>query len=195
MTIRLARALILPIVLGATPLFAAAVGVGGRAPDFSLSPAAGGSSVKLSEEIASHRLVVVIFIATRCPFSNGYNERMEALSRKYSARGVAVVGINSNSSESMQEVADHAKKHGFSFAVLKDNGNTVADLYGAQRTPEVFVVDGGGILRYHGRIDENSDDASKVQSPDLQKALDALLAGLPVPNPETKAFGCSIKRQ
>ena len=70
----------------------------------------------------------------------------------------------------------------------------VADLYGAGHTPEIFVVDKGGVLRYHGRIDENYEDASKVTSPDLKNALDSLLAGKPVQKAETKAFGCTIKR-
>ena len=91
-------------------------------------------------------------------------------------------------------MTEHAKKHGFTFPVLKDDGNRVADLYGAQKTPEVFVVDPKGNLLYHGRIDERQDDPKSVKSPDLRNALEAILAGKPVPAAETKAFGCSIKR-
>jgi sensor domain CHASE-containing protein len=77
---------------------------------------------------------------------------------------------------------------------VKDPGNKVADMYDAKRTPEVFVVDPQGKVRYHGRIDENYEDAAKVSSPDLRNALDAVLAGQQVKNTETKAFGCTIKR-
>ena len=114
--------------------------------------------------------------------------------RGYAKKGVLFVGINSNKTETVEEAAAHAKKHGFTFTIVKDPGNKVADLYDARHTPEVYVVDKDGKLRYHGRIDENSDDASKVTSPDLKNALDALLAGQPVAKAETKAFGCTIKR-
>jgi len=77
---------------------------------------------------------------------------------------------------------------------MKDPGNKVADMYDAKHTPEIFVIDAQGKLVYHGRIDENYEDASKVTSPDLRNALDALLAGQPIAKAETKAFGCSIKR-
>jgi len=91
-------------------------------------------------------------------------------------------------------VKEHARKHGLDFPVMKDPGNRVADAYDARRTPEVFVIDGSGILRYHGRIDENYEDPAKVSSPDLKNALNSLLAGQPVAKAETKAFGCTIKR-
>jgi peroxiredoxin len=107
---------------------------------------------------------------------------------------VLFVGINSNKTEPTDEVAQHAKQHGLTFPILKDPGNKVADLYDARHTPEVFVVDPSGVLRYHGRIDENYEDASKVTSPDLKNALNALLSNKPIAKAETKAFGCSIKR-
>jgi peroxiredoxin len=119
---------------------------------------------------------------------------MAALGKEYAAKGIAVVGINSNRTEPASEVAAHAKTHGFTFPVLKDDANKVADAYGATHTPEVFVVSPKGDLLYHGRIDESQNDPKHVTSPDLRNALEAILAGKPVPVPETKAFGCSIKR-
>ena len=77
---------------------------------------------------------------------------------------------------------------------MKDPENKVADLYDARHTPEIFVVDPQGKLRYHGRIDENYEDPAKVASPDLKNALDAMLVGKAIARAETKAFGCSIKR-
>lgn len=77
---------------------------------------------------------------------------------------------------------------------MKDDGNKVADAYRAQKTPEVFVISPKGDLLYHGRIDESQDDPRGVKSPDLRNALEAILAGKPVPAAETKAFGCTIKR-
>lgn len=173
---------------------AAPVAAGSAAPGFSLGSVTDGKPVALKELLASHKGVAVLFIATKCPVSNAYNERMAALAAAYGAKGIAFVGINSNKTEPAAEVAEHAKKHGFGFPVLKDDGNKVADAYGATRTPEVFLVDPAGNVVYHGRIDENQDDAKNVRSPDLRNALDAFLAGKPVPVPETKAFGCTIKR-
>ncbi len=167
---------------------------GEKAPAFTLPVAAGSERISLSAELARHPLTVVMFISTRCPFSNGYDARMEELQKSYGSRGVRFIAVNSNVNEPAAEVSAHAREHGFTFPVVKDERSRTADAYGAQRTPEIFVIDAAGILRYHGRIDENSDDASAVKSPDLKNALDALLAGRPVPSASTKAFGCSIKR-
>ena len=184
------------VVLLAAPLGAVAADlkIGAPAPDFTLPNAIDGKAVALKDLIAKNKAVAVLFVATKCPVSNAYNTRMAALGKEYAAKGIALVGINSNKSEPAAEVKAHAEKHGFTFAVLKDEGNRIADAYGASHTPEVFVVDPKGDLRYHGRIDENQDDPKGVKSPDLRNALDAVLAGKPVPVAQTKAFGCSIKR-
>jgi peroxiredoxin len=181
------------LVFGATGT-AADLKIGAPAPDFTLSAADGGKNVALKDLLATHKAVAVLFIATKCPVSNAYNDRMAALGKEYAAKGIALVGINSNRTEPASEVAAHAKEHGFTFPVVKDEGNKVADAYGATHTPEVYVVSPKGDLLYHGRIDESQDDPRNVRSPDLRNALDAVLAGRPVPAPVTKAFGCSIKR-
>lgn len=168
--------------------------IGAPAPDFTLPAASDGKAVALKELLARNKAVAILFIATKCPVSNAYNARMAALGKEYAAKGVPLVGINSNKSEPAAEVKEHAAKNGFTFAVLKDDGNRIADAYGASHTPEVFVVDPRGNLVYHGRIDESQDDAKNVKSPDLRNALDAVLAGKPVTTAQTKAFGCSIKR-
>jgi peroxiredoxin len=180
--------------LAAAAAPAADLKVGAAAPDFTLPAAADGKAVALKDLLAKNKAVAVIFVATKCPVSNAYNDRMAALGKDYAAKGVAVVGINSNKTEPAAEVASHAKEHGFTFPVVKDPENKVADAYGASHTPEVFVISPKGTLVYHGRIDESQDDPKNVRSPDLRNALDAILAGRPVPAAETKAFGCSIKR-
>lgn len=167
--------------------------IGAPAPAFTLKTL-DGQTFSLAEAAHSHKAVVVMFIATRCPYSNAYDDRMRDMAAAYLKQGVLFVGINSNKSEPADEVAAHARKHGFAFPLMKDPDNKVADLYDAGHTPEIYVVDSRGVLRYHGRIDENSEDASKVTSPDLKNALDALLSGKPIQRTETKAFGCSIKR-
>jgi peroxiredoxin len=186
--------LLLGGALVATAAPAADLAIGEAAPDFTLPSASDGKPVAQKELLSKNKGVAILFIATKCPVSNAYNERMAALAKEYTPKGIAFVGINSNKTEPAAETAEHAKKHGFGFFVVKDEGNKVADAYGAQKTPEVFLLDASGKLIYHGRIDENQDDAKRVRSPDYKNALDAFLAGKPVPVAQTKAFGCTIKR-
>jgi peroxiredoxin len=167
--------------------------IGAAAPDFTLTTV-DGKTFSLAEQAKSHKAVVVMFIATKCPYSNAYNDRMRDMAAAFAARGIVFAGINSNKTEPADEVVAHAKKHGFAFPLMKDPNNKIADLYDAKHTPEIFVVDPEGKLRYHGRIDENYEDPSKVTSPDLKNALEAMLGGKAVANAETKAFGCTIKR-
>jgi peroxiredoxin len=173
---------------------ASALDVGEKAPAFTLAVAGESRRLSLPQEVSSNALTVVMFISTRCPVSNAYDVRMEDLEKAFGSRRVRFIGVNSNVNEPPAEIAAHARDHGFTFPVVKDEGSRIADAYGAQHTPEIFVIDSAGVVRYHGRIDENRDDAAAVRSPDLRNALDALLAGRPAPVASTKAFGCSIKR-
>ena len=168
--------------------------IGAAAPDFTLPPAAGGAPVALKDLLGKSKAVVVIFDATKCPYAIGYKGRVADMGKEYAGKGITFVTINSNKTEPAAEVAEDAKKNGFAFPVLKDEGNKVADLYDARKTPEIYVLDPKGTLLYRGRIDETHEDPKNVKSPDLRNALEAFLAGKPVPAAETKAFGCSIKR-
>ena len=141
----------------------------------------------------SSRAVVLIFISTKCPVSNAYNERMVSLYKEYKSRGVIFLGINANSQENAEDIKAHAQEHGFLFPVLKDKDNIIADRLKASVTPEVFICDSSLTVLYHGRIDDSRRETD-VTSRDLHSALDAILSGKPVAVAETKAFGCSIKR-
>ena len=176
----------LPVMAGS--LLAASLQVGSTVPDFELK-AVDGKDVRYSE--VSGDLTLITFIATQCPVSNAYNDRMKALYDDYKAKGVKFVFINSNSSEQAAEVKEHAEKHGFAFKVYKDSGNAIADQFGAQVTPEAFLVKGGKIV-YHGRIDDAQKGEIKEHS--LRDALDAVLGSKALAKQETKAFGCTIKR-
>jgi peroxiredoxin len=136
---------------------------------------------------------VLIFISVQCPVSNAYNERMEKLAQDYQARGINVIGINSNVTESADAVKTHAAEHKLTFPILKDAGNKIADRLGATKTPEAYFVDAGNKLLYHGRID-NSKDPAGVNASELRDALDATLAGKSVEKTTAMAFGCTIKR-
>ncbi len=171
---------------------AAGVALGDTPKPFALPDAATGKEVRL-DSVHKGKALVLMFIATQCPVSNAYNERMAALARDYVAKEVNFVGINSNKQEPPSEITEHAKKHGFTFPVLKDAGNVEADHFGATVTPEVFVLDADWKLRYHGRIDDDRSGEA-IKSRDLRNALDAILSGQKIAVPETKAFGCTIKR-
>ena len=185
-------ALALPAVSFAVPAARSPL-VGQPAPAFSLPNVTTGATTSLDSLRQGKKAAVVIFISVQCPVSNAYDQRMVTLATAYQTKDVAFAGIYSNVTEPTAECADHAKRSGFSFAVLKDDRSAVADAYGARHTPEVYVVGANGIVVYHGRIDDSQDPAG-VQSKDLANALDDILAGKPVANPETKAFGCAIKR-
>jgi peroxiredoxin len=159
--------------------------------DFKL-PDADGSEHSLRSLMGKNG-AVVIFIATKCPVSNAYNDRMEKLAQDYKAKGINVIGINSNNTEPSAEVKSHAAEKHLSFSILKDEGNKIADRLGATRTPEVYVLDASMKLVYHGRID-NSQKVEGITSNDLRDALDEMLAGKPVSKTGGAAFGCTIKR-
>ena len=165
--------------------------IGATIVDFTL-PDVDGKDHSLSS-LKGKNGTVLIFIAVQCPVSNAYNERMEKLAQDYKARGVNVIGINANSTESVADVKRHAVEKGLTFPILKDNGNKIADSLGATRTPEAYFLDAGNKLLYHGRIDNNRD-VSQVESSELRDALEATLAGKPVVKTTANAFGCSIKR-
>jgi peroxiredoxin len=167
-----------------------ALAIGQPAPDFSL-PDLRGQQHALKDQRG--KITVIAFLSVQCPISNAYGERIRALAEDYAKQGVVFLAINASAPESVADIKAHAAQHGFTFPILKDAGNKVADAYGAERTPEIFVVDERGVLRYHGRID-NSQDVRRVKRNDLREALDELLAGKPVSVPEAKAMGCVIKR-
>ena len=145
------------------------------------------------KSLAGKNGTVLLWISVQCPVSNAYNERMEKLAQDYKAKGVAVIGINSNVAEDAAAVKAHAEQNKLSFPILKDPGNKIADKLGATVTPEAYFLDANNKLLYHGRID-NARNAAQLETSDLRNALDAALAGKAIEKTEAKAFGCSIKR-
>lgn len=165
--------------------------IGATLEDFTL-PDADGKEHSLNS-LKGKNGSVLIFVATKCPVSNAYNERMEKLAQAYEARGIRLIGINSNAAESATAVKAHAIESKLSFPILKDPANKVADRLGATVTPEAYFLDASNKLVYRGRID-NAKDAAQVNSSELRDAIEATLAGKPVAKTTAKAFGCTIKR-
>jgi peroxiredoxin len=170
--------------------FAQEFKLGGKVNDFAVEKLQGGAASFAS---LKGDVTVVAFISVQCPISNDYNSRMNAVVSDFSKKGVKFIFLNANSTEPADAVATHAKQAGFTFPVYKDAGNKVADQFGAQVTPETFVIDKTGTIVYHGYIDDARNEA-RVTSKGLANALEAVLAGKAVPQAETKAFGCTIKR-
>ena len=144
-------------------------------------------------DFKNSKAIVIMFIATQCPVSNGYNSRMEQLYEDYKSKGITFLGINSNKEESVDEIKAHAKDKNLNFIILKDQGNVIADKLGASVTPEIYVLNNKFEVQYHGRIDDSRRE-SDVKSKDLRNALDEILGNKKVSVSLTKAFGCTIKR-
>jgi peroxiredoxin len=143
------------------------------------------------------RLLVVAFVGVECPLAKLYGPRLAELARRYGPRGVAFVGIDPNERDSPRAVAAYGRKHNITFPLLCDPGAAVAGRFGAERTPEVFVLDARRVVRYRGRIDDQYDvqvHRGRPARQDLAQALDELLAGKPVSVPVTAAPGCRIGR-
>jgi mono/diheme cytochrome c family protein len=140
----------------------------------------------------------VLFLGTECPINNAFLPVLAGLHKEYSPRGVRFLGVNSNRQDTPARVAEHARRQGVPFPLLKDPGNAAADRFGARRTPEAFVLDGTGKVLYRGRIDDQFGNgykrAGKPTRRDLAVALDEVLAGKAVSVPETAVDGCRIAR-
>lgn len=172
------------------------LGIGDKAPSFSVR-GIDGKTYSSSELLKSFRAIAVLFVSVQCPYSNAYNERYRQLEKKLNpskSRSVALLAVYSNQNETLEKIEAHAKKNAFAFPVIKDDGNKLADAFGAQQTPEVFLLDQRGRLIYTGRVD-NDTEGKRITREDLVLAAQEYLAGTRVSVPETKAFGCSIKRK
>ena len=175
-------------LLLSSPETAGGLAIGAVVPDFGMTTLEG-RRFSLTEAEKTHRGVVILFLSTICPYSNYYNDLVRDLAAEFAKRNVLFVGVNSGGLETAEEMRAHAREHGHAFDLIRDSDGRIAELLDARRTPEAFLVDSTGTLRYHGRI------ASKIASPDLKSAIEAFLAGQPIHPSETKAFGCAIPRQ
>jgi len=135
---------------------------------------------------------VIVFVSAQCPVVRAYNERISKLAADYEAKGINFIGINSNSTESLEWVKTHTAEN-YKFPVLIDTGNVIADKLGANVTPEMFYFNEKNVLVYRGAID--NDKSGQNTAPNyLSDAIDATLAGKPVTKTTAFATGCSIKR-
>jgi thiol-disulfide isomerase/thioredoxin len=203
----------MPRILAAVLFAVAALGaeehptlaIGSPAPPFSL-PGIDGKTHTL-EEYSGARVLVLVFTCNHCPTAQLYETRIKKLADDYQGKGVALVAIEPNDpdavmlselgytdvSDSFDEMEIRAEYRHFDFPYLYDGKTqSVSRAYGPKATPHVFIFDQERKLRYEGRVD-NSQRESLVKTRDARNAIDALLAGKPVPVAHTGVFGCSTK--
>ncbi|HEY2839689.1 MAG TPA: redoxin domain-containing protein [Pirellulales bacterium] len=174
---------------------AASKSIGQKAPNFSLRDQYG--KPHALADYAADKIIVVAFLGNECPLARLYATRLNDLAAEYSPKGVKFLGVNSNRQDALTEIGAFARQLSISFPLLKDAGNVVADALGAERTPQVFVLDAQRVVRYQGRVDDQYGvgfQRPAVTERDLALALDALLSGKPVAKAVTDAPGCLIGR-
>jgi peroxiredoxin len=148
-------------------------------------------------ETADGKPVVVAFLGADCPLSKLYAVRLDELAQEFGPRGVSFVGVNPNAQDSLADVAAFARRQHLSFPIFKDIDGSAAGRMGAVRTPEVFLLDAGRVVRYWGRIDDQYGVGVRRPAPtrrDLADALNELLDGRPVSRPAVRPVGCRIGR-
>jgi len=148
-------------------------------------------------ELSGEKGTVVVFLGTQCPLAKLYTPRIEELSTKYAKSGMRFVAVDPNVQDSLAEMGAHARKHQLTIPFIKDPDQSLADLLGATRTPEVCVLDTNAELRYRGRIDDQFGIGyakEKGTASELIDAIEAILSGREVPTALTAAPGCLIGR-
>lgn len=172
--------------------------IGKPAPAFELQ---GSDGKTHTLESFKGKIVVIQFQSTRCPWERAYQPILNELAKKYASGDdakVVFLGINSNKAETMEEIKATVEKEAIPYVILKDPGNKVADAYAAKFTPHMYIVHADGNLVYNGGIEKapsSPSGAGKSEEQYLAPALDALLAGNAIAQAETKAIGCTIKRE
>lgn len=170
--------------------------IGDKATDFKLKSVDG--KMYGMSDYKDAKGFIVVFTCNHCPFAVKYEDRINALAKKYKSKGYVLLAINPNdpavqAEDSYELMKVRAKEKGFAFPYLFDEGQKIYPQYGATKTPHVFLLDKNRIVKYIGAIDDNVDSANDVKEKYLENAIAALESGKK-PSPETtKAIGCSIK--
>lgn len=172
--------------------------LGTEAPDFSLPDVVSGGIVR-RDDFRGHKGLLVIFMCNHCPYVKHVASALAAVTADFMKQGIAVVGISSN------DIATHpddgpgpmkaeAAAQGYAFPYLFDETQSVAQAYRAACTPDFFLFDGNLKLVYRGQMDDSRPKQGSVATgADLKAAVDALLSGSPIPEPQKPSIGCNIK--
>ena len=172
---------------------------GVQAPDFELpnaNAAVGGESMTLSDAMGDNG-TIVMFTCNHCPYVVGSEGRIEKAAARARELGMGFVGINSNDpimyeSDNWDSMVKRAGK-GMSYAYLHDETQAIAHSYGAERTPEFYLLDSSSTVVYRGRMDDSPRNPMDATTDELGDAMSALAAGNTIANARTDSIGCSVK--
>ena len=143
--------------------------------------------------------LLVMFSCNTCPVVKGYQSRTLEVCKYAADKNLGVILLNSNeatrsSGDSFDDMKDYASEQKYNFNYVIDNNSSMADAFGANRTPEVFIFNSEGKLAYHGAIDDNANGPEQVTRKHAIIAIDEMVAGKDVTTKVTRSVGCSIKR-
>ena len=169
--------------------------LGAKAPAFTLVNAVDGETVSMKPD--DGKVKVVVFTCNACPYAKAFEPRIIELATKFAMNGVKLYAVNPNDDakyheETLANMKARAEEKKYRFPYLKDGDSSIARAYGARVTPHVFVVDGEGIVRYRGYVDDSAKPGER-KTTGLSDAVGALLNGREVATADTRAFGCTIK--
>ena len=193
-----ALAAVLPAALASTVQAATPLALGAKAPMATTKMKNVDGKMLSIADVAGKAGTLVIFTCNHCPFAKGWEQRIAELGATYAKKGIGVLLINANdpamhAEDDFAGTQARAKSLGLAVPYVVDDTSNVARAFGASVTPEAFLFDAGGKLAYHGTIDDNHRDPSKVEKRYLKDALDAVVAGKRPAVPESKGLGCGIK--
>lgn len=172
--------------------------LGAQAPDFHLPDVVSGKTYSL-EDFAGKKAFLVFFLSRGCPFVVHVQQELARIGQDYLGKGVGIVAIAANDvethpNEGPENLKAQSQENGFPFPYLHDASQKTAQAYTVIRTPDIFLFDGGGRLVYRGQLDDSRpNSAIPVDGRDLRAALDAVLAGQPLPAEQKPSVGCTIK--
>lgn len=157
-----------------------------------------GKEVSFKDAMQKNGLLVM-FSCNTCPVVHKYESRTVEVCKEAADKGIGVILLNSNEAtrgdgDSYDDMKDYAGKLGYSWSYVVDKNSTMADAFGATRTPEAFLFDKSGKLVYHGAIDDNSNGPDQVTRKHLSLAINEMTGGKTVSTPTTRSVGCTIKR-
>lgn len=164
--------------------------VGSTVEDFKLADTTGAERSLAS--LKGQNGAILVFVSAQCPTVKQYNARISQFAADFAAKGINVIGINSNASESPGWMKSHAAEN-YKFPVLVDKGNVIADKLGASLTPEIYYLNDKNVLVYQGAID-NSSSGDEITENYLHNAVEQNSNGQPIEKKTARAVGCSIKR-
>ncbi len=193
--------LISMFVFAGSMAYAQGYKIGDKAINFKLKNVNG--KMVSTEDYTDTKGFIIIFTCNTCPYSIKYEDRIIALDKKYKTKGFPVIAINPNDPEvqpddTFDKMVKKAQEKNFTFPYLYDPDRKISAVYGATKTPHVYLLSKNGnelTVEYIGAIDDNYKNAEQVQKKYLEDAIDALLAGKKPTVSYTKAIGCTVKKK